>query len=377
MARASDESEEDIGVDEPDPLDWTAGQYAPFPPISEHARAEAQEDAAVLLFDAGYTTERTPPRASRRAPAAPPPDALPPPRPMRAPPKAKPITGGMVACAAAVVRTTWECAAGAWELARTAVEALRAALSIAPMYAARADAPDSSAVRGALLALVLAQVATLFVQIGIVVAVGTTGAYADVVHIRYAETQVAALAAVPLGVYVYVAGGVDPTSPGGAHVYTLYMVCELLKALGDAVCAARLVAVLDDAHHLAAAIAPAHVVPSTDPWDHGVCGQPHAVRVAMIALAVLGAALSGLNVVSLLGRDRSKAKAADDEVPAPAPTAPVRAAPSESNSRRRHETRREPPAPVVRAPPPAVPVRRPAVSPSGRMLLDALVDFDE
>jgi len=392
---ASDPSEDEIGEEDPDVHGWEtpSRMQSAFPAISECARVEAQEDAAVFMEDDGYATD-CPPRISyspQPVRSRPPSTSAAKPSPVRRPaepvhtsaPRARPITSGMVACVSAVVITIWECMAGAWELVRTFVEALRAALSITPMYEPRVDSPGSSAVRGALLALVMTEVATLFMQIGLVIAVGTQGAYADVVHIQYAETQVAALAAVPLGVYVYVVGGVDPTSPGGGHVYSLYMVCELFKAIGDAICAARLVAAFDDAHHVAAALAPAHVMPSTDPWDHGVCGAPHAVRACLGALAVLGAVLSGLNFVSLLGRNHAKAKVAEDAVPDPAPVTVPMPQQEEPPKRRRQNARRPAaPAPQLRPPPPPAPTptqqaRRPPHNPSSQYLLNALVDFQD
>ncbi len=324
---------DDIGVEDENDMGWMNDEEDPELDAVQRAesaradaRASAQADAAVLLgmsrdgsgeryhapapAPSQYPIQRepVPPRRARTPP--------PPPVPQKVvlatpPPRARPVPGGMKACVCGMLRVVYECLAGVWELARVAVEALRDALRIDPMFKPRVNSPESSAVQGQLLVLVMAQVLVLGVQVGLLTAVGLSGTFADVVHMGFVATQVAALAAVPLGVYVYVFGGVDPSSRGGSHVYTLYMVCELAKACGDAACAVRLGLAYDDAHHVAAILAPDHVL-TADAWDHGACGQPHAVAGVLFCTAALGAALSGLNVVSLLGQHREKVKAGDD-----------------------------------------------------------------
>lgn len=357
---------DDIGEDQDDPLAWVreTGPYARIAMMDhrgEMARNEARADAAVLRGDGGYATDREvyedPPRAvlhkpytaynsnspSFPAPAKPAPHVVlsePAAPSVQDVPPARKSASGAVTCAAAVARVAFECLAGVWELGRTAIETVCIALLIEPQMQERDGSPRSSAVRGKLLALVTAQILVLGLQLGLLAAVGVTGVFASVVHTDFMAVQAAGLVAVPIGVYVYVFGKVDPSSRGGGHVYTLYMVCELAKMCGDFVNIVRFGAAYDDSRHMAMLLAPDHVV-MDEAWDHGVCGQPHVVGGLLIGTAALGAVLSGLNVVSLLGRHRTKLKAVEpDHGDANAVVVPMRSPDGDDPSARESTKRR-------------------------------------
>lgn len=225
---------------------------------------------------------------------------------------------GLGTCLGGLLRIVAEGICGMWELTRTVAAAVRDTLFLDAQYMTRGDSPGSSAVRGKLLVIVVAQTLLLGLELGLLCAVGMSGALADVVHMQFVLAQSAAVASVFLGVYIYVFGGIDPSQRAGEHVYSLYLVVEFATALGGAANFARFASVYDDHQHLAAVISPAHVQ-ATEQWDHGVCGQPHAVGATLLAASALWCVLSGLNVIALLWRNRVKAKNEDPRTSADKP----------------------------------------------------------
>lgn len=220
-----------------------------------------------------------------------------------------------LACVGRAAVVVCEGLCGVWELVCVAAAALRDVLSIEAQYARREDSPESSAVRGRLLGIVVLQTLLLGVQLGLLGAVGMTGPLAEVVHMPYVTAQTAAVASVLLGTYVYVFGAVDPSQRSGDRVYSLYLVVELAAACGGGVNVVRWVTAYDERAHVAAAISPGAVEDET--WDHGVCGQPHFIEGFMLAAAAAWVVLSGLNAVALMGRNRPKLKAAESPPPSP------------------------------------------------------------
>lgn len=205
-------------------------------------------------------------------------------------------------CAAlsrSVVSVCGETCGGVCELGKMVGGALSEAIFNSSFYPRKLDMGGSSAVGGRLLFLILVQVILLTIQISVVIIVGSGNEFARLVHVDFLKFQCISLVSVPLGVYIYMFGGLSPASPGAARVYTLYTVCEFMRMMGDLVNLIRFSRAFDDYKHIISAIAP-ELVPPDDDWDHGVCGRPHAVGIVLITACVVGLLCSLSNILSLL-----------------------------------------------------------------------------
>ena len=315
-----DDSLADVDDDLCDDDDLDQPLWAPQPPA--RALPDGRADAAALRGIA-------PMQAAPVAHVAPQRWSEPVVQPMRAPEPVRPVRSQSVtppatvppvqtqptrrqgpsclACIVACVRVVLEGVCGVWVLVCVAAEAARDALFLDPQYRRRDDAPDSSAVRGRLLALVVAQTMLLGLVLGMLGTAGLTGQLAEVTHTPFLLAQSPAIGSVLLGIYIYVFGALDPSTRSGDRVYSLYLVMEVATTCAGIANLIRYAGVYDDRNHLAAAIAPEHA-PEQAPWDHGVCGQPHFVGAVLLVSSALWALLSGLNSISLIGRNRPKLK---------------------------------------------------------------------
>lgn len=273
-----------------------------------------QSSAAQIAADAAYYTTPQYEYAPSRPPMKQSPQVVSPPVPtqqhdtvipMHSEPVAysdnvRPVrTSKFTSILQSIMTVCGETCGGVCEICRMVGEALREAVFNSSFYPRKMDMGRSSAVGGRLLLLVLVEVIILTIQLSVLMVVGSDNEIARLVHMSFLKMQSASLLSVPLGVYIYMFGGLTPSSPGAARVYTLYTVCEIARMLGDLVNLIRFSRAFDDYKHIIAAIAPELVPPDAE-WDHGVCGRPHAVGIILITACAVGLVCSFSNILSLL-----------------------------------------------------------------------------
>jgi hypothetical protein len=150
------------------------------------------------------------------------------------------------------------------------------------------------------------------------VAVGTEGVLAEAVKIQYLKYSSPALVSVPLGLYIFAWGGLQARTPTARNVMTVYGTAEICKAVGDVLNLFRYITLVHSRQHwsvlltnevprwLATRVEARDLEKLRAEFQHGECGEPHAIILILLVSIAVTTILSFMNVSTVIWRNVSE-----------------------------------------------------------------------
>lgn len=177
---------------------------------------------------------------------------------------------------------------------------------------------STTATGGALVISILMQSWILTGMLYLAVAVGAEGVLAEAVEIKYLKYSTPALVSVPLGLYIFAWGGLQARTPTARNVMTVYGAAEICKAVGDVLNLFRYITLVHSRQHwsvlltnevprwLATKVEARDLEKLRAEFQHGGCGEPHAIILILLVSIAVTTVLSFMNVSTVVWRNVSE-----------------------------------------------------------------------